>query len=141
MNFKRRRRKESRVDITPLIDIVFQLLIFFMVTTSFVTMPGIKVKLPRSSSQTILHKKNDLDVWMTAKGVVYLNHAPVSWDALRGAFVEAAAKDANTLVVIRADKHVEHGKVVAVLDLARSNGLSRLAIATENPGGKPSGAR
>jgi biopolymer transport protein ExbD len=126
-----RRRAELVVDVTPLIDIIFQLVLFFMVSTTFVTAPGIQVDLPRSSATTVLQEKEDLNVWITVDGAVFLDDVPVDLKTLRAAFAAAVAKDPNTVVVVKADQDVDHGRVVAVMDLARNNGLGRLAIATE----------
>lgn len=131
MKFAVRRRAELVVDITPLIDIIFQLVLFFMVSTTFVTTPGIEVELPRSSSDVILREKAEVRVWVTAEGSVLVDEQPVDWAGLEGAFRRAMQEDTATLVVIKADKSVGHGRVVAVMDLARSMGLSNLAIATE----------
>lgn len=131
MVFGRARREALRVDVTPLIDIIFQLVLFFMVSTTFVTSPGIQVDLPRSSAQTILRDKDDLNVWVTSDGAVYVDDEPVDWSGLRGAFKTASAGNPSTLVIVKADENVDHGRVVAVMDLARSFGLTRLAIATE----------
>lgn len=128
MKFAGGRRVASPVDVTPLIDIIFQLVIFFMVTTNFITTPGIEVDLPRSSAQTILQEDNDLKVWVKADGQVMLDEEPADLSTLKQAF-SASTKDAQ--VVIKADKDVDHGRVVQVMDLARSHGLTRLAIATE----------
>jgi biopolymer transport protein ExbD len=131
VKFAVRRRAELVVDITPLIDIIFQLVLFFMVSTTFVTTPGIEVELPRSSSDVILREKAEVRVWVTAEGSVLVDEQPVDWAGLEGAFRRAMQEDTATLVVIKADKSVGHGRVVAVMDLARSMGLSNLAIATE----------
>ncbi|MCP4804658.1 MAG: biopolymer transporter ExbD [Proteobacteria bacterium] len=139
MNFSRTRRDETRVDMTPLIDIIFQLVLFFMVSTTFITAPGIQVDLPRSSSQTILRDKEDVNIWMTTDGAVYVDEQPVQWADLDGILSNAATRDTSTLVVIKADQSVDHGRVVRVMDLARGKGLSRLAIATD-PGGGSSGS-
>ena len=138
MNFARSRRAEVVVDVTPLIDIIFQLVLFFMVSTTFVTSPGIEVDLPRSSSDTILRDRDDINLWVTTDGAVYIEDAPVDWSMLRGALQRAATSNPSTLIIIKADRDVEHGRVVAVMDLARSLGLNRLAIATEvNEGDQP----
>ena len=134
MNLSRPRREEARVDVTPLIDIIFQLVLFFMVSTTFIATPGIQVDLPRSSAQTIIREKHDINVWITADGAVYVDRSPVDWQGLARAFAEAAAANPNTLVIIKADTDVQHGRVVAIMDLARAKGLSRLAIATEVQG-------
>jgi len=131
LNFRKRRRAETRVDVTPLIDIIFQLVLFFMVSTTFVTTPGIQVDLPRSSSDTILRERNDLNVWMTDEGTVFLNDTALSWDALGAAFRAASKDDPQTLVILKADTNIDHGRVVGIMDLARREGLFNLAIATE----------
>ena len=131
MNFARTRRADVVVDVTPLIDIIFQLVLFFMVSTTFVTSPGIEVDLPRSSSDTILRDKDDIKLWVTSEGAVYVDDYPVDWASLQAALGAAAKSNPATLIIIKADRDVDHGRVVAVMDLARSLGLNRLAIATE----------
>lgn len=133
MNFRARRRAEAVVDVTPLIDIIFQLVLFFMVSTTFVTTPGIEVELPRSSSDVILREKSEVRVWVTSDGAIRVDETPVDWSGLRRSLAEAQQQDPATLVIVKADKAVDHGRVVAVMDLARSMGLDRLAIATEAP--------
>jgi biopolymer transport protein ExbD len=125
------RREDPVLDVTPMIDIVFQLVLFFMVSTTFVTSPGIQVDLPRSSAQTLVSEDKDVRVWMTADGAVYVDDVPVDVAGLRRALQAAARRDPNTVVVIKADQGVSHGRVVTAMDLARREGLSRLAIATE----------
>lgn len=140
MNFSARRREEPLVDVTPLIDIIFQLVIFFMVSTTFVTEQGIEVDLPRSSSQTILRERNDVQVKVTSDGAIYVDDEAVTWEELRSQLRETAAKGKGGMVIIKADQSVDYGRAVAVLDLARSLGL-QLALATEaNQGGGDAGA-
>jgi biopolymer transport protein ExbD len=131
VNFARTRRADVVVDVTPLIDIIFQLVLFFMVSTTFVTSPGIEVDLPRSSSETILRDKDDINLWVTADGAVYVDDRSVDWPGLQGALESAARVNPATLIIIKADRDVDHGRVVGVMDLARSLGLHRLAIATD----------
>lgn len=125
------RRPDPVLDVTPMIDIVFQLVLFFMVSTTFISSPGIQVDLPRSSAQTVIADKNDINIWMTTEGAVYVDDAPVDFDALKDILRRRAEADPNTLVIIKADVGVAHGRVVTVMDLARSEGLGRLAIATD----------
>jgi biopolymer transport protein ExbD len=119
------------VDVTPLIDIIFQLVLFFMVTTTFITAPGIQVDLPRSSAQTIFRDQQDLNIWVTDQGEVYVDQKAVSWEVLDATLDAAMAQDEDTLIIIKADANVDHGRVVTIMDLARTKGLSRLAIATD----------
>jgi biopolymer transport protein ExbD len=135
------RRPDPLIDITPMIDIVFQLVLFFMVSTTFISAPGFQVDLPRSSAQTVIAEKKDINVWMTCgtrleggactDGPVYVDDQPVTGARLRTIFERTAGVDPSTLVVIKADQGVKHGRVVTVMDMARSEGLTRLAIATE----------
>ncbi len=131
MRFAVGRRPDPVVDVTPMIDIVFQLVLFFMVSTTFVTSPGIQVDLPRSSAQTVLSDDKDIQVWVTSDGAVYVNEQPVTVAELRRTFLDAARTNPNTMVVIKADGGVSHSRVVAVMDQAQAQGLTRLAIATD----------
>ncbi len=131
MRFAVSRRDDPMIDVTPMIDVVFQLLLFFMVTTTFISSPGIQVDLPRSSSEVVISDKKDINIWMTAEGAVYADDEPVTNARLTELFRAKARAEPNTMVVIKADQGVSHGRVVAVMDLARNHGLSKLAIATE----------
>jgi biopolymer transport protein ExbD len=125
------RRPDPVVDLTPMIDVVFQLVLFFMVSTTFRTSPAIQVDLPRSTQDLVVADREDLFVWMTLDGALYLNESPIGVEGLRQAFRTSAESGGESLVIIKADRGVEHGRVVGVMDLARSQGLARLAIATE----------
>ena len=131
MRFAVARRADPLVDVTPMIDVVFQLVLFFMVSTTFKTAPGIQVDLPRSSQDVVVAEDEDVNIWMTLDGELYIDEVPVDLAGLRTRLQRAADRDPDTLIVIKADTGVEHGRVVQVMDLARSRGLSRLAIATE----------
>ena len=86
MRFAVSRRPDPIVDVTPMIDIVFQLVLFFMVSTTFVTSPGIQVDLPRSSAQTVLSDDKDIQVWVTTDGAVYVDEQPVTVAELRARY-------------------------------------------------------
>lgn len=131
MNFSRSRRQEVGVDVTPLIDIIFQLVLFFMVSTTFVTAPGLEVDLPRSSADTVLRDTEDVSVLIGEDGSVFVDDVAVDLGGLNAALERVAASDLNTLVLLKADRSVSHGRVVAIMDAVRSKGLTRLAIATE----------
>lgn len=131
MRFAVGRRPDPLVDVTPMIDVVFQLVLFFMVSTTFKSAPGIQVDLPRSSQDIVVADKDDLNIWMTLDGAIYIDEAPADLDTLKRRLQRAGEVNPDTLVVIKADTGVEHGRVVMVMDIARSRGLTRLAIATE----------
>ncbi len=133
MRFAVSRRPDPLIDVTPMIDIVFQLVLFFMVSTTFVQSPGIQVDLPRSSAQTVLSDDSDINIWMTVDGAVYVDDNAVSTKQLRSLLQSRARVDPNTMVVLKADTGVTHGRVVVVMDMARAFGLTKIAIATELP--------
>ncbi len=131
MRFGTGRRPDPLVDMTPMIDIVFQLVLFFMVSTQFVQHPGIQVSLPKSSAQTVLTDKTNLNVWITVEGAVYVDDVPVTSKELGDLFSRRAKTDGASMVVIKADEGVPHGRVIGVMDMAQARGLTNLALATD----------
>lgn len=122
---------EARIELTPLIDVVFQLLIFFLLTTSFIAERAVDVELPAADAQASpQEKKTILAVTVTRDGEIAHDERMVSIPELTDVFRRAAAKDREQIVVIRGDHAVSHGRVVQVMDLARVHGLTKLAIAT-----------
>ncbi|HLD73310.1 MAG TPA: biopolymer transporter ExbD [Bdellovibrionota bacterium] len=135
MNFKKNKKDQpSLIDIAPLIDVVFLLLIFFMVSSTFISAPGIKIDLPEATSKEIVHQKEDVTIVMRFNNEIILNQKLVTMDELKVGLEETAKKDSKALVIIQADAGVSHGKVVQVMDLARAAGLNQLAIATKPKG-------
>lgn len=131
MRFRNRpRTNPNLVDIAPLIDTVFNLLIFFALSLNFISTPGIRVNLPKSEAQEITREQSNLRVVITSAAQLFLNEAAIEPRALRDRFAEAAQASRDTQVLIQADERVPHGKVVEVMDLARTSGLHRLAIVT-----------
>lgn len=130
MQFRRSRRDDARIEITPLVDMVFLLLIFFMLSTTFIVSPGIKVNLPQSSADKISQEKNEVQVVITEDNKVFVESMFVDGRELEQRLVGAARHDPRTLVIIKADAKAFHGKVVEVMDIAKQSGLNRMAIAT-----------
>jgi len=127
-----RRREDLRVEITPLIDVVFLLLIFFTITTTFVTTPGIRVRLPKASAAETQPDDHDATVVLTTEGEIIFAHRKVDIAELEQGLAELAASNADTMLIVQADEKVPHGRVVQVMDLAKGKGLQRLAIATRS---------
>ncbi|MFH1552183.1 MAG: biopolymer transporter ExbD [Candidatus Omnitrophota bacterium] len=128
MRFKRKVFLEKgRLDIAPLIDVVFLLLIFFMLTSSFIFQPGIRVNLPRAVTSEVLHKEL-LIVTITEDNEVFINERPVSGDELVSR-ITIAARDEQPLL-IKADKKVYLGKVVEIWDICRQVDVKQINIAT-----------
>lgn len=130
MKFKRVKLKEAGLDITPLIDVVFLLLIFFLLSSSFIMQPGIKVKLPEATTDDIKTKK-DIFITLARDGTYFLNEESISLAALPDKLRILVAKEADQILIIKADREVKHGQVVEVMDIAKKTGIDRLAIATE----------
>ncbi|MBI4981864.1 MAG: biopolymer transporter ExbD [Candidatus Omnitrophica bacterium] len=130
MRFKGRMELEhglKQIDIAPLIDIVFQLLIFFMLTSSFIIQPGIKVNLPKAVTSEVVKYEN-IEIMVSSENVTYLNGKIVDSKELKSFFAQAAKR--NQSVLIKADKRASLGRVVDIWDLARDLGISQINIAT-----------
>jgi biopolymer transport protein ExbD len=133
MRFRKESKKNNALlDITPIVDTVFNLLIFFALSLNFISTPGIQVNLPKSSAQEVARERKDLRVAITPANRIYLNEREIDPKILQESFREAAAASNETQVLIQADEQVSHGKVVEVMDLARAAGLTRLAIVTQS---------
>jgi len=130
MKFKRNRREEPAPDITPMIDVVFLLLIFFMLSTTFIVQPGITISLPKSSAEEIKKQKEEIEVSISREGDFYLDGNKVDLEALKERFINAAEGSMESVVIINADEKASHGNVVAVMDIAKASGITKLAVAT-----------
>lgn len=127
MKFKRHLDLEIKLDIVPLIDCVFLLLIFFMLTSSYIFQPGIKVNLPKAITSEIVHKES-LVILIAKDGSVYLNERRINMDEL-ATRLSIAAKESKPLL-IQADKEASLGKVVEIWDMCREEGITQINIAT-----------
>jgi len=131
MKFYHPNSKTLKFDLTPLIDVVFQLLIFFMLTTTFINIEsGVKVDLPTGDFAAVSEKRNVV-VTITENNVLYLNNRLVDPNYLIEKLREETKDSPNPLVVLEADQNVTHGKVVRVMDLIKKSGIERIAIATK----------
>lgn len=125
-----RLRASPSIDLTPMVDVVFLLVIFFMVSTTFITMEtGLPVDLP--SAQTAVAEPSSLPtVTITKDDSIFVGTQPVTQAQLVEVVRKQMADSGYTTVVLRADATVEHGLVVRVMDLIKQAGAKRLAIAT-----------
>jgi biopolymer transport protein ExbD/biopolymer transport protein TolR len=131
MSFLRKQAEEPRVDMTPMVDVVFLLLIFFMISTTFVETPGISIKLPESSSQKIDREPKEIKIYLSREGDIYYQDKKISLADYRAVLAEHQSAAAQTTVLLLADQDSRHGRVVTLMDLARDAGFVKLAIATE----------
>ena len=134
MNF-RPDRKEDNVDInlTPLIDVVFLLLIFFMVSTTFDRHAKLKVQLPEASAKMQQMQEEPIVLSIDASGKYYINDRQVvntKLDTLKRALRKSVGDKKDVALVLRADAKTPHQSVVRAMDAASQLGLTRLSIAT-----------
>lgn len=133
MNFRNKDREELELNLTPLIDVVFLLLIFFMVSTTFDRQSEIAISLPESSSEPVTEKKQELVIIIDAKGGYFVNQEEVvssRMDILRSAIFNAAKGSEQPQVVIQADRQTPHQAVIKAMDALRQLGFNHLTFAT-----------
>ena len=135
MKFKRQRRDSLAVNVTPLIDVVFLLLIFFMVSTSFTDLSELVVNLPEAEGESVQDQTNGLEVIITAGGAMFLNGTPFPADAenLRAIIIEKSGSRRDIPVSIVADGETRHAMVVMSMDTVSQLGFKRLSISTQKP--------
>ena len=127
--------EDPEISLTSLIDVVFLLLIFFMVSTTFERQAVLKVDLPKAENVTVPQDQpNSFELVIDQNGQYYLNDRQLvdgKPATLRAAFSEAAGEDRNIPVILRADAETPHHFVVTAMDVTAQLGFSRLSIATE----------
>ena len=128
MKFRRRPPRKARIEIIPMIDTVFFLLVFFMMASLSMTVHGgIPVNLPKAAKAEAA--RAPLTISIGRDGVVYLDREPVDTSQLAARLQARAQREPEVAVVIEADTDVAHGRVVDVMDAARVAGIGKLAIA------------
>lgn len=126
----RQKKNRAGLNVTPLIDVVFNLVIFFAVSSTFLEQPGIKLALPEAQ-KTDLQKIEKAVVFITADQQLLLRDKEISFENLGPVLKDEMEQSLDKTLIINADKQVAHGFVVKVMDLARQNGVLKLVIATE----------
>ena len=132
----RQRGLITDINVTPLVDIMLVLLIIFMLTAHLIARQAIEIQLPKAS-QSSTANPTTLAITLTREGRMYLNGAETTPAALRTAVQSAIAKDPKTQAIIAGDKNVSHGRVVWVLDVVKSLGVTSFAIQIDPAGMTP----
>jgi biopolymer transport protein ExbD len=125
------KKNTAIINVTSLIDVVLLLLIFFMLTTRFVQQPGMKLDLPQANSDSPADKSENV-VSISADGTILINEQKVEPDQISSVFsslIDPSSSD-NALL-LKADKKIDHGTVVKIMDYAKIAGFQKLIIATE----------
>lgn len=133
MKLRQKNRMDYLVDITPLVDVVFLMLIFFMVSTTFNVSSSLKLDLPSSKATAEQKEVKQVTISINANGELFVKDEPVADDELRKRVLNASQGDPSMRVVLRADSETHHKRVVFVLDVLRELGMSKVGIATVAP--------
>ena len=136
MNIRPRRRRSITVDITPLIDVVFLLLIFFMVSTTFERETQILIELPQATGQEAKQEPTDLEITVDRHGVFYVNKLEVintEIETLKKAIGKAVGDRRDMNVIITADAMTPHQSVMTVMDAASQMGLTHMTFTAQQP--------
>jgi len=130
MKIERRRRKII-MNITPMIDVIFILLIFFLVTTSFSDLPGLDIELPAAASAR-QPAAGELVLTVSAGGGLFLNRQPVLRGDLLRLLEAETAGGKDQVLILKADREIPYGLAVEIMDLSRQAGLKKI-VALTNP--------
>ena len=138
MNFRRQSKEEVSVNLTPLIDIVFLLLIFFMVSTTFTKENHLNISLPEASAEASETPPQAVDIVISADGEYSVNGQVLvntQVDTLKRAITKVLEDRELAPVVISADARTSHESVVRAMDAAGQLGVINLSITTRQPSG------
>ncbi|MDH4036999.1 MAG: biopolymer transporter ExbD [Candidatus Krumholzibacteria bacterium] len=130
MELRRARKRSVIINLTSLIDVLFLLLIFFIVSTTFVSQPAISLQLPEARNAEAV-RQSPIVVYMDESGAVFVNDEPIEPALLEQALINRLADQDEKAVVLKADSRVSHGAVIHVLDLIKGAGVKKLTVATE----------
>ena len=129
MNLTTKTARKVQINITSLIDVLFLLLIFFMISSTFVEQPGMKLDLPHAETSEVTEVKN-LVLTIDADELLTLNKALITIEDLEQALQAGIAENADATLILKADETVSHGMVVQVMDVAKKSGVKKLVIGT-----------
>ncbi|NIW78928.1 MAG: hypothetical protein GWN16_05450 [Calditrichae bacterium] len=124
------KQKKVVLNITPLIDVLFILIIFFIVTSTFLEQPGIKLELPEAESAE-LQKVEKALLTISQDSKLFFKGEKVTLENLPATLREAMEQSSDKSLIVSADKTIHHGLVVKIMDIARQNGVGKLVVSTE----------
>jgi len=138
MNLRRSRSEDPEVNLTPLIDVVFILLIFFMVSTTFQKESRIRIELPQASGEPAEAQKKLLEIVIDTEGHFFIGGQQVvnsKVDTLKQAIQKYLGEQTDLPVMIRADRMTPYQSVVTAMDATAQLGLTQMSLATAKPPG------
>lgn len=120
------------INLTPLIDVLFILIIFFTVSSTFMEQPGIELKLPEAESSQS-HTAQKVIVYVDKDQNLFLNDDPVTIENLAKSVESLISAQTDKSVVLNADKAVTHGIIIEVMDRLRKQGIYKIIVSTSKP--------
>ncbi|MBI2876664.1 MAG: biopolymer transporter ExbD [Candidatus Tectomicrobia bacterium] len=130
MRFRKEEEEEYGLNMTPMIDVVFNLLIFFMVATSFVDFSRrLDIELPEAKAAQVQERVRHFTVEIGLDERIYLNGKEVSLDGLESAMRAPILPGQRRSVIIKADKRLSYGRVVEVMGISKAAGITDIGIA------------
>ena len=127
---RKKNQDEAQIDMTSMLDIVFIMLIFFIVTSSFVKESGIEVNR-RQASNAVSQKEAGIFIAITANNEIYIDKRIVDKERVQANLEQLLTDQPNASVVIQADEFAFNGTVISVMDSAKGAGIVNIALATE----------
>ena len=135
MNFEERlstEEDEPSLNLTPLMDIMFLLVIFFAVSTTFKVFPGISVDLPGAEAEKIKEEQKSLTAILTQAGEIFIDGEAIEEDRLVDTLLAKQKESPVDMFILEADRTAQHGQVVTLMDAAKKAGILHLAISTRS---------
>ncbi|GAN34385.1 MAG: biopolymer transporter ExbD [Candidatus Brocadia sp. AMX2] len=129
MRFREKRLTKSIINLTPMVDMLFLILLFFLVTSSFIEQPNIKLELP-STKYASTSKIEERVLTISRDGKLFFQNEPVERKNLVSVLKNAFSKQDDKTLILRADKNVSYGTVVDIMDAAKGAGLRRIVAPT-----------
>lgn len=129
MELRKGKKRSLILNVTSLIDVLFLLLIFFMISTTFLSQPAIKMELPEAKHADVV-RQNPLVVYVDQYGKVFLNDEPMDVPLLGEALKRKLDASTEKSLVLKADSRVSHGRVIDILDIAKGAGVKKLVFST-----------
>ena len=136
MRFRKRKEEELRLGLAPLVDIVFLLLFFFMVSSHFDVASGVRLQLPRVGQKIFNENKDTTTLFIDKSAKIYLEGKKVDIKTLEKRLKNLVNKKGLSRLILQADKDVKHGRVVEIIDLAKTAGVRAVIIAARWKSGK-----
>ena len=130
MQFKTKQKSKIIINITSLIDVMFLLLIFLLISSTFLEQPGIKLELPETKNTETV-KQREFTLFVDKSGKIFLNETEVTESELEERIKKVLPEMKDKAIILKADNSASHGVVVRVMDIIKKGGVKKLVIGTK----------